>query len=108
VSKWEGPLATLALATNQGGTNWAGGSYDPETHIAYIPSQRSLGQLGLVPGDPNRGGDFAYIQGQARNPNAPPAGAAGGGGGEGGGPGVTVVGLAQQNEHNVGIISIEL
>src|SRR5947208_6328484 len=53
VSKWEGPLATLALATNQGGTNWTGGSYDPETHIAYIPSQRSLGQLGLEPGEPN-------------------------------------------------------
>src|SRR5437870_6886100 len=49
VSKWEGPLATLALATNQGGTNWAGGSYDPETHMAYIPSQRSLRQLGLMP-----------------------------------------------------------
>src|SRR2546426_13949 len=71
VSKWEGPLATLALAANAGGTNWAGGSYDPETHMAYIPSQRSLGQLGLVPGDPNRSGDFAYIAGQARNPNAP-------------------------------------
>ena len=42
VSKPEGPYATLAMATAGGGTNWAGGSYDPETHIAYIPSQRSL------------------------------------------------------------------
>jgi len=108
VSKWEGPLATLALATNQGGTNWAGGSYDPETHIAYIPSQRSLGQLGLVPGDPNRSGDFAYIQGQARNPNAPPAGAAGGGGGEGGGPGVTVQGLPLQKPPYASITAIDL
>ncbi|PYR94632.1 MAG: hypothetical protein DMG19_00165 [Acidobacteria bacterium] len=108
VSKWEGPLATLALATNQGGTNWAGGSYDPETHIAYIPSQRSLGQLGLVPGDPNRSGDFAYIQGQARNPNAPPAGAAGGGGGEGGGAGVTVQGLPLQKPPYASITAIDL
>src|SRR5256712_1502487 len=84
VSKWEGPLATLTLAANAGGTNWAGGSYDPETHIAYIPSQRVLGTLGLVPGDPNRSGDFAYIAGQARNPNAPASGAAAGAGGEGG------------------------
>src|SRR5262249_47539825 len=40
VSRTEGPLATLAMAINSGGTNWVGGSYDPETHIAYIPSQR--------------------------------------------------------------------
>ena len=95
VSKWEGPLATLQLATNQGGTNWAGAGYDPETHIAYLPSQRLIGVLGLVPGDPNRSGDFAWIQGQARDPNAAarPAGGGGGGGGEGGGPGLTVQGL---------------
>src|SRR5260370_6542585 len=31
--KPEGPRGTLAMATNSGGTNWAGGSYDPETHI---------------------------------------------------------------------------
>jgi len=65
VSKAEGPLGTLALATAGGGTNWPGGSYDPETHIAYIFSQRSLTTLGLVPGDP-RVTDEAYIQGSAR------------------------------------------
>src|SRR5437016_5429583 len=108
VSKWEGPLATLALATNAGGTNWAGGSYDPETHIAYLPSQRSKGVLGLVPGDPNRTGASAWIQGQARNPNAPPAGAASGGGGEGGGPGVTVQGLPLQKPPYASITAIDL
>ena len=65
VSKADGPLGTLALATAGGGTNWPGGSYDPETHIAYIFSQRSLTTLGLVPGDP-RVTDEAYIQGSAR------------------------------------------
>ncbi|HYV61930.1 MAG TPA: pyrroloquinoline quinone-dependent dehydrogenase [Bryobacteraceae bacterium] len=65
VSKVEGPLGTLALATAGGGTNWAGGSYDPETHIAYVFSQRSISTLGLVPGDP-RITDEAYIQGSAR------------------------------------------
>jgi len=65
VSKSEGPLATLALATSGGGTNWPGGSYDPETHIAYVFSQRSMSILGLVPGDP-RVTDEAYIQGTAK------------------------------------------
>ena len=31
VSKIDGPLATLTLASAGGGTNWPGGSYDPET-----------------------------------------------------------------------------
>jgi hypothetical protein len=33
VSKLEGPLALLTRAL--AGTNWKGGSYDPETHLAY-------------------------------------------------------------------------
>ncbi len=65
VSKADGPLATLALATSGGGTNWPGGSYDPETHIAYVFSQRSMSILGLVPSDP-RVTDEAYIQGTAK------------------------------------------
>src|SRR4029077_14375265 len=64
-SKLEGPLATLALATSAGGTNWPGGSYDPETHTIYVFSQRSMSTLGLVPGDP-RVTDEAYIQGTAK------------------------------------------
>jgi len=46
VSKIEGPLATL---TSGFATNWPGGSYDPETHIAYIYSQSGASPLGLVP-----------------------------------------------------------
>ncbi|HTC87826.1 MAG TPA: pyrroloquinoline quinone-dependent dehydrogenase [Bryobacteraceae bacterium] len=88
VSKPEGPYATLALATAGGGTNWAGGSYDPETHIAYVPSQRSLTSIGLIPGDPSRT-DMNFMSGSA----APKTGASGGGGGEGLGPGLTVQGL---------------
>ena len=88
VSKPEGPYATLALATAGGGTNWAGGSYDPETHIAYIPSQRALTSIGLIPGDPSRT-DMTFMSGSA----APRTGTGGGGGGEGAGPGLTVQGL---------------
>jgi quinoprotein glucose dehydrogenase len=87
VSKAEGPYATLAMGTAGGGTNWAGGSYDPETHIAYIPSQRSPTPIGLIPGDP-KVTDMTYMSGSA----APRTGG-GGGGGEGAGPGLTVQGL---------------
>ena len=34
VSKAEGPLGTIISPGAQGGTNWPGGAYDPETHIA--------------------------------------------------------------------------
>ncbi|MEQ1946804.1 MAG: PQQ-binding-like beta-propeller repeat protein [Bryobacteraceae bacterium] len=64
VSKVGGPLGTLALASAQGGTNWAGGSYDPETHIAYVFSQRSLSNLGMIEGDPAKN-DFRFLQGTA-------------------------------------------
>jgi quinoprotein glucose dehydrogenase len=64
VSKAEGPLATLALATAGGGTVWAGGSLDPETGIAYLYSRKQLASLGLVASDP-KVRDFAYVQGLA-------------------------------------------
>jgi quinoprotein glucose dehydrogenase len=86
VSKPEGPYATLAMATAGGGTNWAGGSYDPETHIAYIPSERSPTAIGLIPGDPSRT-DMMFMAGNA----APRSGS--GGTGEAGGTALTVQGL---------------
>ena len=54
LSKPEGPLATLTLATAGGGSNWPGGSYDPETHIVYVSSQAAVTQIGLIPGNPDR------------------------------------------------------
>jgi quinoprotein glucose dehydrogenase len=121
VSKAEGPLATIQMAVNGGGTVWAGGSYDPETHIMYVYSRRSPSPLGLVKPDPAKN-DMNYIQGSALTGarSAAPMGAAprpativapaasdapvaaaaagrggrgGAGGGEGGGPGLTVQGL---------------
>lgn len=49
VSKAGGPLGTLIIGYPNGGTNWAGGSYDPQTHIFYVFSQGVPGSLGLVP-----------------------------------------------------------
>src|SRR5207244_3764563 len=65
VSKIDGPLGTLVMAAANGGTNWPGGSYDPESHILYVYSQSNMGSLGLLPGDSKLSGDFAYVQGIA-------------------------------------------
>jgi quinoprotein glucose dehydrogenase len=65
VSMADGPLATLVLPFANGGTNWPGGSYDPETHVLYVYSQTNIGQLGLVPpGDPKMS-DMNFVQGSA-------------------------------------------
>jgi quinoprotein glucose dehydrogenase len=109
VSTWPSPLGTLGMATAGGGTNWAGGSYDPETHIAYIPSQRNMGTIGLLPPEAGRS-DMNYISGAARNPSAAPAAAAGagGGGGEGGGPGLQIQGLPLAKPPYANISAIDL
>jgi quinoprotein glucose dehydrogenase len=124
VSKAEGPLGTIQLAVNGGGTVWAGGSFDPETHVMYVYSRRQPSSLGLVKPDPSKN-DMNYVAGSALTgaraalpmgvapgtaaatvapaasaPQAAPApatgrgGAGGGGGGEGGGGGLTVQGLS--------------
>jgi quinoprotein glucose dehydrogenase len=107
VSKADGPLATLVSPGAQGGTNWPGGSYDPETHTVYVFSQSAIAVLGLIPpGDP-KVSDMDYINGMAgvaprprRAMGAPPlperpaaAGAAPAGRGGGGFGGLTVQGL---------------
>lgn len=95
VSKAEGPLATLTMAAASGGTNWPGGSYDPETNMLYVNSQKVVSQLGLVPPrDPTKN-DLAYVIGNALTgartsgimgaaPAPAAAAAAEGGGGAGG------------------------
>jgi quinoprotein glucose dehydrogenase len=64
VSKAEGPIATLAMATQGAATNWPGGSYDPETHMLYVHSQSAVAALGLVPPPPGTA-DVRYHQGTA-------------------------------------------
>ena len=68
-----------------GGANWQGGSFDPETKMFYIFTNTSISSLGMVPGNPERNKDFAYIQGTARDPNAPPPAGRGGAAGAGAG-----------------------
>jgi quinoprotein glucose dehydrogenase len=107
LSRPEGPIATLTLATAGGGSNWPGGSYDPETHTVFVSSQASVTQIGLIPGIPGRT-DMNFQSGTVQPARAPvpnivptpataaqgdgaPAPAAGRGGPGGGG--LTVQGL---------------
>jgi quinoprotein glucose dehydrogenase len=62
VSTLEGPLG--ALTRSQAGTNWKGGSYDPETHVVYVSSTGNIGSYGLVPPPPGFS-EMAYISGNA-------------------------------------------
>ncbi len=44
-----GPWGTLVAPNVQGGTNWPGGSYDPETHLVYVYSKTEADVFGMVP-----------------------------------------------------------
>jgi quinoprotein glucose dehydrogenase len=68
VSKLGGPLAALTLGTINGGTNWPGAGYDPETHIVYAPASNSIvSTVGLI--EPPAGfSDIKYVLGRAGEP----------------------------------------
>jgi quinoprotein glucose dehydrogenase len=64
-SKIDGPLGTLTVGTASGGTNWPGGSYDPETHIVYAFACNACAEpIGLVRA-PKEVSDMNYIAGTA-------------------------------------------
>ncbi|HEX7946425.1 MAG TPA: PQQ-binding-like beta-propeller repeat protein, partial [Phenylobacterium sp.] len=67
VSTSPGPLGVLSYSA-QGGTNWPGGSFDPETHIAYLfACNACLGAYGLQ--KPPAGlSDMNYVVGVAGQP----------------------------------------
>jgi quinoprotein glucose dehydrogenase len=98
-SKAGGPLATLTLGTASGGTNWPGGSYDPETHTVYAYACNAcVTPIGLAR-PPKELSDMDFVAGTAgqevrmRTGPGESAGAdsllarGGGGGGRGGGRG---------------------
>jgi glucose dehydrogenase len=62
VSRKEGPIGSFR---SSGGTNWPGGSYDPETHIAYVPSFVAMPVLGLLPPPNKEFSDLPYVSGNA-------------------------------------------
>jgi quinoprotein glucose dehydrogenase len=84
VSKAEGPIATLQMASQGAATNWPGGSYDPETHILYVHSQSAVATLGLGPPPPGAAPDVRYHQGTVLS-GARRSGGSGSGSAEAGG-----------------------
>jgi quinoprotein glucose dehydrogenase len=64
LSKIEGPLGTLMAPSQDGGTNWPGGSFDPETGILYVASAGTVVSKGLVAPYPGQS-DMAYVEGNA-------------------------------------------
>ena len=81
VSKPEGPLGMLVMG-GQGGANWTGGAFDPDTHMFYVYSHTSITSLGLVRPDPKRS-DMNYVRGSAEHEVGPGAEGSAEGGGEG-------------------------
>ncbi len=67
-SKIGGSVAGLTIGTTNGGTNWPGGGYDPETHTVYLPaSNASVVPIGLI--EPPEGfSDIKYVLGRAGQP----------------------------------------
>jgi quinoprotein glucose dehydrogenase len=119
VSTSPGPLGVLNMSAS-GGTNWPGGSFDPETHTAYIYACNScISSTGLLPPPPGMS-DIHYVVGVAGQPitmirgpgenagaaappppkGAPPA--------SGGGPRLTVDGLPLQKPPYSTISAINL
>jgi quinoprotein glucose dehydrogenase len=91
-----GRWGTISSPGVQGGTNWPGGCYDPETHMVYVYSKTQPSLMGIVPNADPKVSEFPQVHGVAgrearampamgstrpRMPNmeAPPAGAPAGG-----------------------------
>jgi len=67
VSRWPRPLATLMVPSTIGGANWAGGAFDPETNMLFIPSSTVVSPLGLVvPAEEQS--DMNYFRGMMTDP----------------------------------------
>ncbi len=65
LSKAEGPYKSLLLSSALGGTNWPGGSYDPETHTVFASANQQVVGLGLLPVTDKRFSDSTYVGGDA-------------------------------------------
>jgi quinoprotein glucose dehydrogenase len=60
----EGKIGTLSVGPAGGGTNWPGGSFNPENHTVYVYScDGCLGSYGLVKPPPSFT-DLPYVAGQ--------------------------------------------
>jgi len=68
----EGTWGTLLAPGFQGGTNWPGGCYDPETHRVFVFTQNTAEVVGIVKGDP-KFTENEYVRGVAGLTSRPAA-----------------------------------
>ena len=74
---------TISVPGVQGGTNWPGGCYDPETHTVYVYSKTQPSLMGIIPNTNMKVSEFEQVHGVAGAPvrsqtmmgAAPPPGA---------------------------------
>ncbi len=60
-----GRWGTITNPGIQGGTNWPGGCYDPETHIVYVYSKTQPSLIGIVPNTDKSVSEFPQVHGVA-------------------------------------------
>ncbi len=64
----DGLLGSLSMGNLGGGTNWPGGGYDPETHVAFAPaSNAGINSHSLVT-PPGGFSDIRYVRGVSGQP----------------------------------------
>lgn len=69
VSEPEGFVGTLTQGPTNGGSNWPGGSYDPETHVLYLSASNASPSLIALAPPPGGKSDMKYVMGLPELPN---------------------------------------
>jgi len=78
VGSAKGLYGAINIGNGGGGTNWAGGAYDPETHIFYAQADNSGIQGRSLRTPPPGFSDMNYVMGRQDQPFRTPLGAGGG------------------------------
>jgi len=64
----EGMLGSLSIGNLGGGTNWPGGGYDPETHVAFAPASNAGVNSHSLVTPPAGFSDIRYVRGVSGQP----------------------------------------
>lgn len=68
----DGTWGTLTAPSLTGGTNWPGGSADPENHIVYVYSKTEADVMMTVPNADRAQSDFDYVNMRSEPPSDKP------------------------------------
>jgi quinoprotein glucose dehydrogenase len=64
----DGLLGSLSIGNLSGGTNWPGGGYDPETHVAFAPASNAAINAHSLVTPPQGFSDIRYVRGVSGQP----------------------------------------